>query len=108
MQSLVMSALEKGELKQLILSSFIILEDETSEKQIALVIGIIETGRKRLQRWTDMVNQKFLGYVHDTPSPNQMNITKLTNGGAVTSDTCNGAWKTRHLLKNVIDVTAKA
>ena len=45
-------------------------------------------------------------YCHDIPVPDEINIGKLSKGGAVTSDTCNAARKTRQLLVNEIKTVA--
>ena len=37
-------------------------------------------------------------YQHNIPDPRSMNIGKLNSGDALTSDTCNGARKTRRLI----------
>jgi hypothetical protein len=46
--------------------------------------------------------QMYPNSIHDIPLPSAMNIGKLGSGGAVTSDTSNGARKTRRLLVEII------
>ena len=56
----------------------------------------------RLSRLIHVVNCKFPNYVHSLPSPDEINIVKLGKGGAITTDTCNAAMKTRRILVNRI------
>ena len=107
LQNLIVGIMEDKELMPLILSSSMILEDETSEKQVAAVAAMIRCGGRRLQRWAEVIKQQFPDYVHDIPPPSAMNIGKLGSGGAITSDTCNGARKTRRLLVDVVKDAAK-
>ena len=49
----------------------------------------------------------YPSYDHDIPNIDQVNISKLHNGGAVNSDTCNGARKKHRLLvKSIKDAVA--
>ena len=59
---------------------------------------MITRGGQRLQRCSDFITDMYPSYAHDIPNPDQVPISKLHNGGAVTSDTCNTARKTRRLL----------
>ena len=51
MQDLVISLIEDDKVLPLILSSSIVLEDETSERQVEAVQAMILTAGRRLQRW---------------------------------------------------------
>ena len=53
---------------------------------------------KRLDQWADILKREFPNCKHKIPSGKEMNIGKLGNGGAITTDMCNGAQKTRRLL----------
>ena len=59
----------------------------------------------RLSRLIHVVNCEFPNYVHSLPSPDEIDIVKLGKGGAITTDTCNAAMKTRHILVNRIGGT---
>ena len=52
----------------------------------------------RLSRLIHVVNREFPNYVHSLPSPDEIDIVKLGKGGAITTDTCNAAMKTRRIL----------
>ena len=45
-----------------------------------------------------MLKHSHPSYQHNIPDPRSMNIGKLGIGGALTSDTCNGAGKTLRLI----------
>ena len=59
---------------------------------------MLEVGGHRLQRWTEVTSRMYPAYDHDIPSSSAMDIGKLGSGGAITTDTCNPAQKTRRLL----------
>ena len=59
----------------------------------------------RLSRLIHVVNCEFPNYVHSLPSPDEIDIVKLGKGGAITTDTCNAAMKTRRILVNRIGGT---
>eukprot|EP00957_Ditylum_brightwellii_P059322 4503180-Ditylum_brightwellii.AAC.2 len=46
-------------------------------------------------------------YVHDIPDALLMDIGKLGGGGAITTDTCNSACKTRRLLADTVRLAAE-
>ena len=58
--------------------------------------------KKRSTRLRYVVNREFPNYVHSLPTPDEIDIAKLGNGGAITTDTCNAALKTRRILANKI------
>ena len=98
LQNLIISIKEDDELRPLVLSSAIILEGESSEQQCNAILEVIQRSGDRLKRWAEVIEKMYPDYDHDIPVANQLNIGKLGNGGAVTSDTCNAARKTRRLL----------
>ena len=59
---------------------------------------MITRGGQRLQRWYHVISSMYPSYVHDIPNLDQVTISNLHKGGAVNSDTCNGARKTHQLL----------
>ena len=77
LQNLIISVTEDDELGPLVLSSAIILEGETSEQQHDVVLGMILRGGQRLQRWRETIEEMYPTYVHDIPSSDDMNISKL-------------------------------
>ena len=48
------------------------------------------------------MNREFPNYIHSLPTPDEIDISKLGNGGAITTDTCNAAMKTRRILSKKI------
>ena len=63
---------------------------------------MIERGGKYLDRWATVIQEIHPTYKHDIPPATVMNIGKLSDGGALTSDTCNSARKTRRFLVDCI------
>ena len=106
LQNLVISVSEDDIIRPLIVSSTIILKGESSEEQAQAIVDMIKRGAKRLERWANKVELIYSDYKHDIPSPNEMNIHKLSSGGAITSDTCNAARKTSRILKESIEQAA--
>ena len=49
-------------------------------------------------RLHEVVNNEYPNGNFDLPLPESINISKLGHGGAVTTDTCNSAQKTRRIL----------
>mmetsp|Transcript_13403 Transcript_13403/g.29103 ORF Transcript_13403/g.29103 Transcript_13403/m.29103 type:complete len:910 (+) Transcript_13403:516-3245(+) len=107
LQNLVLSIIEDDEIQPLVLSTSIILEDETSERQVEAIVEMISTAGQRLERWTEVMEEMYPDYIHNIPDPSSMNIGKLGYGGALTTDTCNGARKTRRLLVDLVKTAAE-
>ena len=107
LQNLIISILEDDILRPLVLSSAMILEGETSEQQCDAVVKMIKRGGKHLQHWEATMKNIYPSYNHDIPPSSAMNIGKLGSGGAVTSDTCNSARKSRRLLVDCIEEAAR-
>ena len=55
-----------------------------------------------------MLEHSHPSYQNDTPYPSSMNIGNLGSGRALTSDTYNGAWKTRRLIVEKCHDSAEA
>ena len=85
-------------MRPLIISTSIILEGETSEQQVDAVLSTISVCGKRLQQWVEVLKHSHPSYQYYIPDPSSMNIGKLGSSGALMSDTCNGARKTRRLI----------
>eukprot|EP00957_Ditylum_brightwellii_P098268 7487541-Ditylum_brightwellii.AAC.1 len=98
LQNVVVGIMEDEMLWSLILSSSIILEDETSEKQCEVVFSTIANSGKQLKHWAEILKCMFSQYVHDITGHTSMNIEKLESSEAISSDTCNGSRKICHLL----------
>lgn len=54
--------------------------------------------RDFLRRWKDMFEKKFPGDAWTGPDPALCSLYRLGGGGAIISDTCNGAQKSKDLL----------
>eukprot|EP00957_Ditylum_brightwellii_P041095 3111458-Ditylum_brightwellii.AAC.1 len=74
----------------------IISEDETSECQCKAVLKMIGTIGQQLEQWKELLGIMYLieltleyeyYYVHDIPDDSLMNIGKLGDGAAITTDT---------------------
>ena len=55
-----------------------------------------------------MSDNSHLSYQKNIPYPSSINIGRLRSGGALMSDTCNGARKTRRLIVNQGNEAAEA
>ena len=89
---------EDSKLRNIALSSSLILKGESSEEQFEAITAMIARGGERLKRWADVCETKYPSYEHDIPKDICMNIGKLSCGGLITSDTCNAAQKTRRII----------
>ena len=107
-QNLVINVIDEKHLRPLILSTFTILEGNTSEYQVDSVMSTILGCRKLLQRWAEVLEHLNPSYQTDISEPISMNIGKLGSGGDLTSYTCNGARKTRRLIVEQVHEYAEA
>ena len=106
LRNLIVSVIDNDEIKPLILSSAIKLEGETSYQQQASILNMISKVGERLKRWEEVISTMFPNYKHDIPMYTNMNISKFDVSGAITTDTCNSARKTRRLLlESIADVS---
>ena len=90
LNNLVIGVIDDKCLSPLILSTSIIMKGETSEHQVGPVVSTISFF---LQRRTEVLEHSHPSYQNNIPDPISMNIGRLRKGGALTSDTCNGARK---------------
>lgn len=72
-----------------------------------LVVKTIETKcfsrlRDFLRRWKDMFERMFPSETWTGPDPAQCSLHRLGGGGAIITDTCNTARKSRELLAQLI------
>lgn len=72
-----------------------------------LVVSSIETKcfsrlRDFLRRWKDMFERMFPSETWTGPNPAQCSLHRLGGGGALITDTCNTARKSRELLAELI------
>ena len=105
-QNLIVAIKEDNVLKNIVLSSSIVLVGESSEQQYDAISAMIGRGAKRLERWKEVLSKNYPSYQHDIPTIVDMNIGKLGNGGTVNSDTCNTARKTRRIIVEKINDAA--
>ena len=106
LQNLIIGIKEDGQLRNIALSSSIILAGETSEEQVDAISEMISKGGERLKRWAKVIAERYPGYQHDIPEDCGMDIGKLSSGGGLNSDTCNAARKTRRILVSKIKEAA--
>ena len=59
--------------------------------------------KDRLSKLHEVINESYPGNSHLIPSPEQIDIQKLSHGGLIMSDTCNQAQKVRRPLVAQID-----
>ena len=100
--------IDEERLCPLILSTSIILEGETSDKQVYDVLSTIAGCGKRFKLWAEVLEHSHPSYQHDIPYPISLNIGKLGSGGALTSYTCNGERKTVSLIVDQLHEAAEA
>ena len=87
---------DDNQLDPVVVSSCIFLEDETSEKQTDGILEKLNLLKKRLRRLREVVEEMFPDEIHNMlPSDNNIDISKMGYGGAITTDMCNSARKTR-------------
>ena len=70
---------------------------------IHIQIDILNQYLKRWSKVTDHELPNRLDLLQMIPTPNGIDIAKLGNGGALSSDTCNSARKTRQILVEWIE-----
>ena len=82
--NLVIGFINEEHLFPLILSTSIIMEVETSDKQINAVLSTIVGCRKRLQRWVEVMDHSHPSYQKNIQDPTSINIGKLGSGSTLT------------------------
>lgn len=55
-----------------------------------------------LRRWREKFETMFPGEQWSGPDPAQCSLHRLGDGGAIMSDTCNGARKSKELLTQMV------
>ena len=66
----------------------------------------IDILKQSIRRWREVTANEFpnmTDLLHMIPTPNGIDISKLGNGGALSSNTCNSARKTRRILVELIE-----
>ena len=96
---------DDNQLDPVVVSSCIFLEDKTSEKQTDGILKKWNLLKKSLRRLCEGVEEMFPDKVHMVPSDNNIDMPKMGYGGAMTTDTCNSARKTRRILVERIEGT---
>lgn len=126
--AIVVSLMDDGpdSIDPIIVSSCVVLEDETSEKQVDGIVNkvschyrwcicivyfdmanmlyrLINSLKNRLIRLSKIVQRDCPDLIEMLPSPDDIDITKLgVHAGLITTDSCNAAQKARRLLQHKI------
>ena len=77
-------------------------EGETAEQTVDAIVAILEIAKDRLLRFQKIFKELYPILECTIPDPSEINIGKLGNRGAVTTDTCSAARKTKRLLSEII------
>ena len=78
----------------LLLSSSIYPEDESSKTVVRVLVDIIQEKGEMLQGWISMHQLMFgIDDEHSIPPSTYLNLSKMFDGGLVTTYTCNSARK---------------
>jgi hypothetical protein len=100
--NLLLSYLPEGNHKYnfqtVLMSCCIHPEDETAEAQISAIVDHLDRTGKLLQKWQETHNRMFPGDEHGIPDATSLDLGKLSDGGAVSTDTCNAAQKLNQRL----------
>ena len=83
LQNLVISVINEKRLHPFIISTSVILEVETSDKQVDGVMSTIAGCRKRLQQWAETLENAHPSYQHNITYPSSINIGRLGSGGTL-------------------------
>ena len=78
----------------------------TCVTRMALKTSQLDKLKDRLKRWKEVTMREFPDKPDLfllTPDPDSINIDKLSDGGTITTDTCNAAKKVHRLLVEYID-----
>ena len=98
-----------GELVPIVVRGAFVATGETSEQQVDDILErALARGAAKLTRLREVFEELFPGVPHDIPAANEIDISKLGNGGAVCSDNCNPAMKVKRLLKAEIQAAVEA
>ena len=89
----------------IIVSSCVVMEDETSEMQVEGVVAKVNSLKNRLQRLLEVVQCNYPDLIGTLPSPDGINIQKLGDNGLIMTDSCNAAQKARRLMQHMIQGT---
>ena len=94
---------DEDNIDPVVVSSCIFMEDEKSDTQADGILAKIDSLKHRLERLSSMVEEKCPEKIGLVPSPDEINIDKLGDGGVVMTDTCNAAQKLRRILVSIAD-----
>ena len=87
-----------------LLTASIIAENSKSTTIANAIITAIREKSHLLTGWQSECKKMFPEYEHTIPNAAKISISKLHNGGVVTTDTCNAARKVaRSLVNNIIE-----
>eukprot|EP00957_Ditylum_brightwellii_P129404 9871928-Ditylum_brightwellii.AAC.1 len=82
-------------------------DDETSECHCKEVLKMIGTAGQQLEQRKEVIGTMYPDYVHGIPDASLMDIGKLGESGAITTDTFNSACKTRCILADAVRLSAE-
>ena len=104
------SICEDSVLCTLIVAASIVLVGETAAKQIETIEEVIIRGAQLLGLWKGETEKMFLNFDCNEhfPSPEQMSLGKLGNGGTVSGDNCNATNAVKDGLEEKVVADAKA
>ena len=74
-----------------LLSTTILSENGKAETVCNSIVATFEAKAHLLTDWKEIHERMFPGDEHNIPNARDISITKLHNGGVVTTDTCNSA-----------------
>ena len=94
---------DEDNIDPVVVSSCIFMEDEKSDTQADGILAKIDSLKHQLERLSSMVEEKCPDKIELVPSPDEIDIEKLGDGGVVMTDTCNAAQKLRRILVSIAD-----
>ena len=89
--------------KEVLMSCCIHPKDETAEEQRIAIVNYFTDKGSLLTKWKEKHEEMFPDDPHDIPDAASFNLTKLRNGGVVSTDTCPAAQKLNQSLKDEIE-----
>ena len=108
-ENLVIGVMTDGGFKCITVSTSVMPEDQSAVSCKDSILHTFKEGRRLLKMWRDTTVNMFPGQtalIDDIPSPNELNIGKLHDGGSVMTDNCDKAKKERRLLSESIKEAA--
>ena len=101
-QCLVIGPLTAAGFQSVIAPSCICSKDETSEAQVEGIQNKIKEMKDLLREWWDITKEEYPEFVYLIPDPDELSLSKLNGGGAMT-DTCATAQKENRMLAQLVN-----